>query len=52
MEVLRVFSLFILPCQMERSQIVLKSAFLWGGLMRWLCELAADCVETYFRAAV
>lgn len=51
LEVLRVFSLSILP-QMGRSQIVLKSAFLWGGLIRWLYELSADCVEAYFRAAV
>lgn len=35
-----------------RRQIVLKSAFLWGGLIRWLHELAADCVEADFRAAV
>lgn len=36
---------------MERGQIVLKSAFLWGGLIRWLYELAADCVEADFRQA-
>lgn len=35
--------------QMERGQIVLKSAFLWGGFIRWLYELAADCVEADFR---
>lgn len=52
LEVLRVFSLSILPCQMGSSQIVLKSAFLWGVLIRWLYELSADCVEAYFRAAV
>lgn len=52
LEVLRVFSLSILPRQMGRSQIVLKSAFLWGGLIRWLYELSADCVEAYFRAAI
>lgn len=52
LEVLRAFSLFVLPRQMGSSQIVLKSAFLWGGLIRWLYELAADCVEADFRAAV
>lgn len=36
---------------MERAQIVLKSAFLWGALIRWLYELAADCVEADFTEA-
>lgn len=52
LKVLRAFSLSVLPRQMGSSQIVLKSAFLWGGLILWLYELAADCVETDFRAAV
>lgn len=52
LEVLRVFSLSVLPRQAGSSQIVLKSAFLWGGLIWWLYELAADCVEADFRAAV